>query len=98
MIILFNCTNIIIAAFLFQHLHKVTTHNTTCLEANLQAARLTSPEVIVAGVALNTSRLAPEAAARACREVEEALGVPAEDPVTMGVSRIVDRLQADFAG
>ncbi|TWI05946.1 putative NAD-dependent epimerase/dehydratase family protein [Luteimonas cucumeris] len=69
-----------------------------CLEANLQAARLTSPEVIVAGVALNTSRLAPEAAARACREVEEALGVPAEDPVTMGVSRIVDRLQASFAG
>src|SRR3546814_4819414 len=37
----------------------------TCLEANLQAARLTSPDVIAVGVAVNTSNLGgADAAAR----------------------------------
>jgi uncharacterized NAD-dependent epimerase/dehydratase family protein len=63
-----------------------------CLEACLAAARLTSPGVVSAGVALNTSKLSPEAATATCREVEARLGLPCEDPVTMGVERIVDRL------
>lgn len=64
----------------------------TCLEANLQAARLTQPNVIAVGIALNTSKLAPPAAMHACRAAEEALGLPCQDPVTMGVDRIADQL------
>ncbi|HZW19476.1 MAG TPA: N-acetyltransferase DgcN [Luteimonas sp.] len=69
-----------------------------CLEANLQAARLTNPDVIAVGVAANTSH-APDAetAARQCREIEDALGLPCEDPVRTGTARIVDRLQSCFA-
>ena len=62
------------------------------LEANLQAARLTSPGVVPVGVALNTSKLDADAAARACREAEDQLGLPAQDPVRDGVARIADRL------
>src|SRR3546814_20189900 len=70
----------------------------TCLEANLQAARLTSPDVIAVGVAVNTSNLGgADAAARACAGIEDALGLPCQDPVTMGMARIADRLQSCFA-
>lgn len=68
-----------------------------CLEANLTAARLTSPGVVAVGVALNTSKLAPDAAASACEAVETALGLPCQDPVTMGVERIVSRMLSCFA-
>jgi len=69
----------------------------TCLEANLQAARLTSSAVIAVGVAVNTSRLSPDEAARACAEIEDQLDLPCQDPVTQGVARIADRLLAAFA-
>lgn len=62
------------------------------LEANLAAARLTSPGVVAVGAALNTAKLDPEAAARACGEAEDLLGLPAQDPMRDGVARIVDRL------
>ena len=68
----------------------------TCLERNLEAARLTSPHVIAVGVALNTSRLPPEEAQRTCGETEDLLGLPCQDPIAMGVGRIVDRLQQCF--
>jgi uncharacterized NAD-dependent epimerase/dehydratase family protein len=63
-----------------------------CLQRNLEAARLTNPNVKVIGVAVNTSRLS-EADARAyCAEIERDLGLPCQDPVTMGVDRICDGL------
>jgi uncharacterized NAD-dependent epimerase/dehydratase family protein len=50
------------------------------------------------GVAVNTSHAgSPEAAARICGEIEDALGLPCQDPVSMGVARIADRLQSCFA-
>lgn len=61
-------------------------------ERNLEAARLTNPDVVAVGMALNTSALSPDAARRACAEAEEALGLPCQDPVSMGVARIVDCL------
>lgn len=64
----------------------------TTLAANLAAARLTNPGAIAVGIALNTSRLDPAEATRACRETEDLLGLPAQDPVRDGVARIVDRL------
>ena len=69
----------------------------TCLDRNLEAARLTSPHVVAVGAALNTSRLAPGEAERSCRETEDLLGLPCQDPIAMGVGRIADRLQQCFA-
>jgi uncharacterized NAD-dependent epimerase/dehydratase family protein len=63
-----------------------------CLEANLVAARLTNPSVKAVGVALNTSRLSEQEALSACREISDRLGLPCQDPVTMGVESIVDNL------
>jgi uncharacterized NAD-dependent epimerase/dehydratase family protein len=68
-----------------------------CLEANLAAARLTNPAVRAIGVALNTSGMPPEQARLLCAEVGETLGLPCQDPVTMGVDAIVDNLLACFA-
>ena len=68
-----------------------------CLDTNLQLARLTQPNVVAVGVSLNTSRLSPQAAASACRAAEDLLGLPCQDPMTLGVDRIVDRLLACFA-
>lgn len=67
------------------------------LEMNLQQARLTQPDVIAVGIAFNTSKMTPAAAADACKAAEDALGLPCQDPVTMGVDRIVDQLQSCFA-
>lgn len=63
-----------------------------CLAANLQAARLTSPGVQVAGIAVDTSRLSREHAASLCSHVEKRFGLPCQDPVADGVARIADRL------
>lgn len=68
-----------------------------CLEANLEAAKLTSPNVLAVGVAMNTSRFGELEAKRACAEVEDALGLPCQDPLAMGVSRIADNLLNSFA-
>jgi uncharacterized NAD-dependent epimerase/dehydratase family protein len=68
----------------------------TCLAANLEAAKLTSPDVQAVGVALNTSKLSRDDAIRVCAETEDALGLPCQDPVTMGTARIVDRMLECF--
>lgn len=67
-----------------------------CLEANLEAARLTNPDVIAVGVALNTSKLDPEAARDVCAATAEALQLPCQDPFSMGVDLIIDRLDECF--
>ncbi len=63
----------------------------TCIEANLSAARLTNPGVVCAGLAVNTSRLDPEAAKAYLAELEADLGLPAVDPLRDGVGRLVDQ-------
>lgn len=68
-----------------------------CLDANLEAAKLTSPDVVAVGVAMNTSRLSQLEGKRACAEVEDALGLPCQDPVAMGIDRIADNLMRSFA-
>jgi len=65
-----------------------------CLEANIEAARLTSPAVKAVGIALNTSNLSEHEAKVMCREISGRLQLPCEDPVTMGVEGIVDNLLA----
>jgi uncharacterized NAD-dependent epimerase/dehydratase family protein len=57
-------------------------------------AKLTNPRAQLVGACLNTSKLAPEAAERACKEAAAELGVPACDPIRNGVGEIVDRCAA----
>jgi uncharacterized NAD-dependent epimerase/dehydratase family protein len=63
-----------------------------CLAANLDAARLTSPNVRAVGICLNTSALNRDAARRLCAETEARLGLPCTDPVALGVEPIIDLL------
>jgi uncharacterized NAD-dependent epimerase/dehydratase family protein len=63
-----------------------------CIEANLRAARLTNPDVRLLGFSLNTARLAPDAARRALRDIEERFGLPAVDPLRTGVAPLVDAI------
>jgi len=63
-----------------------------CLDANLAAARLTNEAVFCAGVAVNTSQLDADGAARFLEETSAALGLPCVDPMVSGVAPIVDRL------
>lgn len=68
-----------------------------CLAANLQVARLTSPDVQAVGVALNTSKLEEGAARRLCAETADRLVLPCTDPFRFGADPIVDRLLRCFA-
>ncbi|HZH05826.1 MAG TPA: N-acetyltransferase DgcN [Lautropia sp.] len=63
-----------------------------CLERNLEAARLTSPDVRAVGICLNTSALDRDAARRLCEETEDQLQLPCTDPIAFGVQPIIDRL------
>ncbi|MBW3559201.1 MAG: DUF1611 domain-containing protein [Proteobacteria bacterium] len=66
------------------------------LQANLQAARLTNPEVVAVGVALNTSNLEAGERARVLESTAAELGLPCVDPVATGVAPILDQLTACF--
>lgn len=63
-----------------------------CLEANLAAARLTSPDVRAVGICLNTSSMEAGAARRLCEATADAFGLPCTDPVAFGVDNLIDQL------
>ena len=63
-----------------------------CIEANLVAARLTNPEVVCIGAAINTAALEPAAAEALLAETADRLGMPVVDPVRSGVGALVDAL------
>ena len=63
-----------------------------CLERNLEAARLTSPDVRAAGICLNTSAMDAETAQRLCSVIELQMGLPCTDPVRFGVESIIDQI------
>jgi uncharacterized NAD-dependent epimerase/dehydratase family protein len=63
-----------------------------CVEANVTAARLTSPRVRCVGVAVNTSELPAGEADAYLARLEGELGLPCVDPLKAGVAAIVDRL------
>lgn len=64
----------------------------TCLKANLQAAKLTNPQVKVVGIAVNTKKMSPEAAIAYLKEIADKYDLPCVDPVRTGVSAIVDNI------
>jgi len=63
-----------------------------CIEANLNAARLTNPNVKCIGVAINTKALSEDEATALLEKTEAELGLPTVDPVRTGVARLVDAL------
>ncbi|HET9639377.1 MAG TPA: N-acetyltransferase DgcN [Allosphingosinicella sp.] len=63
-----------------------------CLDRNLEAARLTSPDVRAAGICLNTSGLAGDEARRLCDRTADSLGLPCTDPIAFGADPIIDEL------
>lgn len=62
------------------------------LQRNLDAARVTSPDVRPVGICLNTSALDRDEALRLCNRTEDDLGLPCTDPVAFGVEAIIDEL------
>jgi uncharacterized NAD-dependent epimerase/dehydratase family protein len=63
-----------------------------CLERNLEAARLTRPDVRAVGVCLNTSGLDPAEARRLCDRTAQRLNLPTTDPIAFGVGPIIEEL------
>jgi uncharacterized NAD-dependent epimerase/dehydratase family protein len=68
-----------------------------CLDAHLAAARLTNPAVKAAGIAVNTSGMPEQEARATCQNIADRLGLPCQDPVSMGVEAIVDHLLSSCA-
>ncbi len=64
----------------------------TCMQTNLQAARLTNPDAKFVGACINTSALAADAANKYLAQLSARIGLPAIDPVRDGVGKIVDTL------
>jgi uncharacterized NAD-dependent epimerase/dehydratase family protein len=67
-----------------------------CIAANLEAARVTSPDAVAVGVSVNTSNLASDQRAAFCAQVTAETGLPCQDPLVDGVDLIVDNLIACF--
>ena len=64
----------------------------TCIEVNLQAARLTNPNVRCIGASINTSGLSEQEGRAFCEKVSLEIGLPAVDPLRDGVSELVDNI------
>jgi uncharacterized NAD-dependent epimerase/dehydratase family protein len=63
-----------------------------CIKMNEQCARITCSDARVIGISANTSAMDLDSAKRWLRSTEDALGLPAADPIRTGVSAIADRL------
>jgi len=63
-----------------------------CIDANVAAARLTSPDAACVGIAINTSALDASQADSVMKQTADAFGLPCVDPVRTGVAALVDRL------
>lgn len=64
-----------------------------CVDTNLAAARLTSPDVQLAGFSLNTSGVSEEEAQAALAEISREFGVPATDPVRFGIGELAQSIK-----
>ncbi|GMM93865.1 N-acetyltransferase DgcN [Qipengyuania sp. MTN3-11] len=69
-----------------------------CIEANLATARLTSPNVKMIGIALNTSALDTNDAVALCLRLQDEHGLPCMDPHRMGVEPILEALLGPAEG
>lgn len=60
----------------------------------LTLAKVANPNVVVAGISINTQHLSDEEATAYCAKVEEEMGLPTVDPYRHGAGRLVDALAA----
>ncbi len=68
-----------------------------CVALNEMCARLTNPTARVIGFAANTSKMNAAEAEQWLKMTEDEFGLPAVDPVRMGVASLADRLLDDAA-
>ncbi len=61
-----------------------------CIDVNLDAARLTNPNVILAGLTVNSSSLGQQDADDYCRTMTDTYGVPCVDPLRHGMAPVTD--------
>ena len=59
---------------------------------NLQAAKLTNPNVKVVGITVNTSSVSVEEGQRICAQLSEQFSLPCADPLRDGTDSIVSTL------
>lgn len=59
---------------------------------NIEAAKVTNPNVRVVGISVNTSAVTEEQAFRYCERVSQELGLPCVDPIRHGVGLLVEQL------
>ena len=71
--------------------HRLPSIN-TCIDTNLQLARLTNPAVVCVGVSVNTSTLAADQRRLLLEQLQQQTGLPCVDPLIEGVNPIVERL------
>jgi uncharacterized NAD-dependent epimerase/dehydratase family protein len=64
----------------------------TCIEANLEAARLTNPDVRCVGISINSANLDAGEVEAVLKTTEDRLGLPTVDPFRGGAGPIVDAL------
>ena len=67
------------------------------IETALSAARLTNPDCICTGIAVNTSTLSHNDRARYLADLQQQTGLPAVDPVATGTSAVADYMLERFA-
>lgn len=72
--------------------HRAVPDLAECLHANLEAARLTSPDVVAAGICLNTQGLERAEARRLCDATAARFNLPCTDPLAFGTAPIIDHL------
>lgn len=66
------------------------------IDRTVLLGNLTNPDIRCVGVALNTSKIAPEARADVLARYHSETGLPCVDPLRGGVGPIVDRLLQEF--
>ncbi len=62
------------------------------IEATVTLGRLTNPDIQPLGIAINTAALGEEDARRTLAEASDEYGLPAVDPIRIGVGPLVDRI------
>lgn len=73
-------------------LHAPLPSINTCIEANINAALLTNPNVQIIGISVNTSAMPDDEVGTYLSSLEETTGLVCVDPLSNGVSRLVDML------
>lgn len=60
----------------------------------LPLARIANPDVVIAGISVNTKALGDAEAVTLCQDIETRMGLPTVDPYRHGAGRLVDALAA----